>query len=93
MQFDKINFITQNFFHNSKVINIDFIESGLINKTYIVKCLANDKIFTYILQRLSKIFESQDLVNMNHRLITNHIKKKRKFLISTLINKDGRSQV
>ena len=78
MQFDKINFITQNFFHNSKVLNIDFIESGLINKTYIVECLANGEKFSYILQRLNKVFESHDLVNMNHKLITDHIKKKEK---------------
>tara|TARA_B100000214_G_scaffold371128_1_gene346970 strand:- start:76 stop:1239 length:1164 start_codon:yes stop_codon:yes gene_type:complete len=78
MQFEKINFITQNFFLNSKVLNIDFIDSGLINKTYIVECLVNDEKFTYILQCLSKIFESQELVNMNHKLITDHIEKKEK---------------
>ena len=78
MIFEKINFITQNFFYNSKVLNIDFIESGLINKTYIVECLANGEKFSYILQRLNKVFESHDLVNMNHKLITDHIKKKEK---------------
>ena len=78
MQFEKINFITQNFFYNSKVLNIDFIDSGLINKTYIVECLANGEKFTYILQCLSKIFESHELVIMNHKLITDHIKKKEK---------------
>ena len=76
MQFEKINFVTQNFFYNSKVLNILFIESGLINKTYIVECLASGEKFTYILQCLSKIFESQELVNMNHKLVTDHIKKK-----------------
>ena len=78
MQFKKINFITQNFFNDSKVLNIDFIESGLINKTYIVECLAKGEKFSYILQCLSKIFESQELVNMNHKLITDHIEKKDK---------------
>ena len=78
MQFEKINFISQNFFSNSKVLNIDFTESGLINKTYIVECLANGEKFKYILQCLSKIFESHELVIMNHKLITDHIKKKEK---------------
>ena len=78
MQFEKINYITQNFFYNSKVLNIDFIESGLINKTYVVECLANGEKFTFILQCLSKIFESHELVNMNHKLITDHIKEKEK---------------
>ena len=87
MQFNKINFITQNFFFNSKVLNIDFIESGLINKTYIVECLANGGKFTYILQCLSNIFESHELVNMNHKLITDHIKNKEKITCLDFTNK------
>jgi len=85
MQFKKINIITQNFFQNSKVLDINFIESGLINKTYIVECLSNGEKFKYILQCLSKIFESQELVNMNHKLVTDHIQNKEKI---THINLD-----
>ena len=80
MNSHKINFITRQFFYNSVVLNVDSIESGLINKTYIVECLLNGEKFKYVLQRLSNIFESHELVNMNHKLVTDHIKKK--------INKD-----
>ncbi len=76
MQFEKINSITQNFFNNSKVLNIDCIESGIINKTYLVKYLCNGEKYTYILQCLSDVFESYDLINTNHKLVTDHIKKK-----------------
>ena len=42
MHFEKLSFIVQNFFINSKVLNIDIINSGLINKTYLVEHLYND---------------------------------------------------
>ena len=86
MQFEKINFITQNFFYNSKVLNIDFIESGLINKTFIVEFTANGEMFTYVLQCLSEKFESKELVNMNHKLITDHMKKNEK-IVNLNLNK------
>tara|TARA_B100001250_G_scaffold382092_1_gene374946 strand:- start:103 stop:1266 length:1164 start_codon:yes stop_codon:yes gene_type:complete len=76
MDFEKINLITQNFFYNSKVFKIDFIDSGLINKTYIIEYLCKGEKSKFILQCLSNIFESYEIVNMNHRLITAHIKKK-----------------
>ena len=75
MDFTKLNFITQKFFINSKVLNIDIINSGLINKTYIVEHLYNGIKSKFILQCLSNIFESHEIVNMNHQLITDHIKK------------------
>ena len=56
MYFEKINFITHNFFYNSKVINIDFIDSGLINKTYIIEYLSNGIKSKFVLQCLSGIF-------------------------------------
>ena len=37
MDFKKINLITNNFFYNTKVLKIDSIDSGLINKTYIIE--------------------------------------------------------
>ena len=76
MDFSKFNFITQQFFINSKVLNIDVIESGLINKTYIVQHLYKGKKSKFILQNLSNIFDSYETVNMNHKLITDHIAKK-----------------
>ncbi len=78
MDFEKINLITSNFFDNSKLLNIDFIDSGLINKTYIIEHLINGKKSKFVLQCLSKIFESYDQVNMNHKLITDHIKNRLK---------------
>ena len=76
IDFEKINFIIKNFFYKSKVLNIDFIESGLINKTYVIEHLNNGKKSKFILQSLSNIFESPDIVTMNHKLITDHIEKK-----------------
>ena len=78
MDFEKISLITSNFFDNSKLLNIDFIDSGLINKTYIIEHLINGKKSKFVLQCLSNIFESYEKVNMNHKLITNHIKNKNK---------------
>jgi serine/threonine protein kinase len=76
MDFEKIKLITCNFFDNSKLLNIDYIDSGLINKTYIIEHLINGKKSRFVLQCLSNIFESYELVNINHRLITDHIKNK-----------------
>ena len=76
MDFEKINFITNSFFINSKILNIELIDSGLINKTYVIEHLNNGKKSKFVLQCLSKIFESYDNVNMNHKLITDHIEKK-----------------
>ena len=76
MDFEKIKFITYNFFDNSKLLNIDMIDSGLINKTYIIEHLINGKKSKFILQCLSNIFESHERVNMNHKLITDHMKNK-----------------
>ncbi len=76
MDFEKINLITCKFFDNSKLLNIDFIDSGLINKTYIIEHLINGKKSKFVLQCLSNIFESHDRVNINHKLITDHIKNK-----------------
>ena len=86
MDFEKISFITSNFFDNSKLLNIDFIDSGLINKTYIIEHLINGKKSKFVLQCLSNIFESYELVNINHRLITDHIKNKIKKNYSKLGN-------
>ena len=82
MDFEKISLITSNFFDNSKLLNIDFIDSGLINKTYIIEHLINWKKSKFVLQCLSNIFESYEKVNMNHKLITNHIKNKIKIINS-----------
>ncbi len=76
MHFEKINFITQNFFYNSNILKIDCVDSGLINETYIINHIINGKTSKFVLQRLSNIFESHEIVNMNHKLITDHIKKK-----------------
>ncbi len=76
MDFKKINLIANNFFFNSKVIKIDHLDSGLINKTYIIEHSSNGKKSKFILQCLSNIFESFEIVNMNHNLITDHFTKK-----------------
>ena len=76
MDFDKLVFVTQNFFVNTKVLNINKINIGLINKTYIVEHVYNGRRSKFILQSLSNIFESQEMVNFNHKLITDHIKKR-----------------
>ena len=75
MDFEKINSIISNFFVNSKLLKIDFIDSGLINKTYIIEHLIDGEKSKFILQCLNNIFESNYRINMNHKLITDHIKK------------------
>ena len=62
MDFKKINLITDNFFYNSKVLKIDYIDSGLINKTYIIEHSCNEKKSKFILQCLSNIFDSYEIV-------------------------------
>ncbi len=76
MDFKKLNFITQKFFINSKVLNIDVMNYGYINKTYIVEHLYNGIKSKFILQSLSDIFESHQRLNKNHKLITDHINNK-----------------
>tara|TARA_B100000214_G_C23485178_1_gene409017 strand:+ start:264 stop:494 length:231 start_codon:yes stop_codon:yes gene_type:complete len=76
MDLENINLITNNFFYNSEVLKIDLIDSGLINKTYIIEHLFNGKKSKFILQRLSNLFEPYEVVNVNHKLVTDHIKKK-----------------
>ena len=75
MDFKKINYIIQKFFINSKVLNINIINSGLVNKTYVVEHLYNGIKSKFILQSLSNIFESHEIVNMNHKLVTDHMMK------------------
>ena len=82
MDFKKINYITQNFFYKSNVLKIDLVDSGIINETYIIEYLSNGKKSKFILQCLSDIFESYDILNRNHKLIKDHIKYKiKKYLI------------
>jgi len=76
MDVAKLNLITQKFFINSRVLNINKINSGLINKTYIVEHLYNGIKSKFILQSISNIFESKEVVTSNHKLITDHIQKK-----------------
>ena len=76
MEFSKLNFIIQKFFINSKILNINKIDYGLINKSYIIEHLYNGKKSKFILQSLSNIFENHELVNRNHKLITDHIIEK-----------------
>lgn len=76
MDVKKITYIIQNFFYKSNVLKIDLIDAGIINKTYIIEYLSNGKKSKCILQCLSNIFESYDILNMNHKLITDHIKNK-----------------
>ena len=76
MDFTKLIYITEKFFINSKVIKINKINSGIINNTYIVEHLYNGIKSKFILQCLSDIFESHEIVISNHKLITEHIKKK-----------------
>ena len=76
MDVQKLDFIIHKFFINTKVLHINRINSGLINKTYIVEHFYDGKKSKFILQSLSNIFESAEVVNFNHKLITDHINKK-----------------
>ena len=76
MDVDKLDFIIKKFFVNSQVLNINSIDSGLINKTYLVEHLCNGINSKFILQRLGNIFDSYEILIKNHKLITDHIIKK-----------------
>ena len=76
MDFEKLCFISQQFFVNSEILNIETVESGCINKTYIVEHLHNGRKSKFVLQSLSKIFKSHKIVNKNHKLVTDHMYKK-----------------
>ena len=85
MEFKKFEFIVQNFFLNSKVLNIVKIDNGLVNETYIIEHLYNGLKSKFILQSLSNIFESYEKINMNHKLLTDHMNKTMK---NSLFNSD-----
>ena len=76
MNIDKLKFIVGQFFINTEILNINKIDSGLINKTYIVDHLHNGIKSKFVLQRLSDIFDSHEVINFNHKLITDHINNK-----------------
>ncbi len=76
MDVAKLNFIIKNFFVRSEVLNIKLIDSGLINETYIVEHLYDKQKSKFILQSLSNIFESHEILIRNHKLITDHTMKK-----------------
>ena len=76
MDLKKINFVVHNYFQNSKILRIFEIDSGLINKTYLIEHLIDGIESKFILQCISNIFESKEIVCMNHELITDHIRKK-----------------
>ena len=76
MDLSKLNFIIKKFFLNSQVLSINKIDSGIINSTFIVEHLYKGLKTKFILQCLSNIFVSHDVVNMNHILITDHMEEK-----------------
>ena len=78
MDSKKLIFIIRQFFLESEVLNIDLINTGNINTTYIVEHIYRGEKSKFVLQRLSNIFESHQIVNMNHQLVTDHIKDKLK---------------
>tara|TARA_Y100001968_G_scaffold48278_1_gene38640 strand:- start:247 stop:1410 length:1164 start_codon:yes stop_codon:yes gene_type:complete len=76
MDYEEINFIIKQFIIDTKVLKIEEIHSGHINRTYKVEHLYNGKISRFILQKLSDIFDSGEILNINHELITKHIDNK-----------------
>ncbi|WP_269610031.1 phosphotransferase enzyme family protein [Prochlorococcus marinus] len=86
MDYEKVKYITKQFFNKSEVLKIDLIDSGLINKTYIIEHLIYEEKSRFVLQCLSNIFESIDSVNYNHKLITDHIEKEIKINYLNLFN-------
>ena len=76
MNIKKLKFIVEKFFINTELLHISMIDSGLINKTYIVDHLYNGIRSKFVLQKLSNIFDSYEVVNFNHKLITDHINNK-----------------
>tara|TARA_Y100001968_G_scaffold293023_1_gene298700 strand:- start:91 stop:1260 length:1170 start_codon:yes stop_codon:yes gene_type:complete len=78
MDYEKLNFIIQNFFVETEILSIDLINRGNVNTTYIFEHLYRGEKSKCILQRLSNVFESHEIVNLNHQILTDHINKKKK---------------
>ncbi len=78
MNFNKIKKIHRNFFINSRVIKIEKLISGNINKTYIIEHESRGRKSKYILQCLSNIFDSHEILNNNHKLLTDYMSEKLK---------------
>ena len=76
MDYEKLDFIIKNFFVESKVLNIDLINTGNVNMTYIFEHIYRDEKAKCILQCLSNVFDSHEIINLNHQILTDHIKKK-----------------
>ena len=76
MNFNKISIISGHFFNNSSVIKIEKLLIGNINKTYIVEHIFDGIKSKFVLQCLSNIFDSHDILNSNHKLITEHMTNK-----------------
>ena len=76
MDFSILKFISQKFFINTKVLNVVEINSGLINKTYIIEHLYCGIKSKFILQSLSNVFDSHEILIENHQLVAEHISEK-----------------
>ena len=76
MYSEELNIIIRKFFIDTKVLKIDKISTGNINETYLVEHIYNSKKSKFILQSLSKIFSSHEIININHKLVSDHINNK-----------------
>ena len=76
MDREKITTVVHKFFDNSKVLNIYQVDKGIINKTYLIEHLLDGVKSKFILQSISRVFESREQIIINHKLITDHIRKK-----------------
>tara|TARA_B100000579_G_scaffold407997_1_gene395719 strand:+ start:3635 stop:4798 length:1164 start_codon:yes stop_codon:yes gene_type:complete len=76
MNLIKLNSIIHSFFINIDILNVKKIDSGLINQTFVVEYLNDGLESKFILQSISNIYESHEIVNMNHKFVTDHIQGK-----------------
>ena len=65
------------FIDNAISISIEKISAGLINESYKVSCLQNEKNQTYLLQSVNhSIFKSPEDINQNIQVVSEHLTEK-----------------
>ena len=74
MELYKLYLIAKKFLVDVEIINIEKITLGNINSTYLVEYLNKKNISKkFILQSINDFFESVELLNVNHKSVTDHM--------------------
>ncbi len=91
MESFKLSLVANKFLVDVEIINIDKINIGNINSTYLVEYLNKENVSEkFILQSINDCFVSVERLNYNHKLVTDHMEL---WLSNEQISKDYRRWV